>query len=142
MKLPYSWLISAGVGASLVFLWHAYVMRGVELELAQERERQQQVVIEYRDRETVRIVDNTQKYLEELDNARKESDRLRRDGQLALRLCRADATVEAVGAENSAAAQAKAESDSAQLREDAIRLIEEARRLDSWVESAHSWINR
>lgn len=138
-----TWCLIGGLFIGLA--WHNYQMRGVELELAAERERKQQVVIEYRERESAANTENTTEYLEALDNARKESDALRRDladGRIKLRVCLADSVRAAVAAGNSAAAIEQARADQRRLEEDAVRLIEKAQTQEAWIESAHEWINR
>lgn len=137
------WCFAAGAAGA--FLWHAYVMRGHELELAEERSKKQRVVIEYREKEAANNGANVAEYLEGLENARKENERLKRsldDGSIKLRLCLADSTVRAVEAGNSRTLEEQARADNARLREDILHLVDEARRLDAWVESAHEWVNR
>lgn len=139
MKLSYSLLASFALGLAAGLFYHSYAMRGVELELAEERERKQQVIIEYREVEAKANTENTAAYLDEVQ---REKDRISRDAELAIRVCKADASVRAVEATNSRAAQDRAEADNARLRQDIFSLRDRLVERDAWSRSCWEVVNR
>lgn len=148
-------VIAVACALSLAFGWTANGWRlnakiaGLNTETAkieksylEEKAKKQQVVIEYREREATANNENSKQYQESLDEYRKKLDDMRRNSDIAIRVCKADNVREAVRADNSATLAATAEADNAKLREDIFRVLEESKKADAWIESAFEWVNR
>ncbi|MNQ24559.1 hypothetical protein D3C85_377550 [compost metagenome] len=137
---PLKYAVPFVAGVALTGLWHAYVMRGVQLEKAEKTT----ATLEQIKTDTVQNDDNTFLYLEQLNEASKESDRLRAslsDGRVTLRLCLNDKLRADLSAANSEASANAARESERRMGEVVIQLIEKTKRLEAWAESAHRFIN-
>lgn len=148
-------VIAAACALSLAFGWTANGWRlnakiaGLNTEITnlensylEEKAKKQQVVIEYREREATANNENSKQYQESLDEYRKKLDDMRRNNDIAIRVCKADSVREAARADNSDTLAETSEADNARLREDIFRVLEDSKKADAWIESAYEWINR